>query len=120
MTRVPEPAAPTATEDHVVVVLCTAPSREVAAALAEGAVRARLAACVNLVEGVRSFYMWDGALCDELEVQLVLKTTRAHAPALSAHLAHAHPYDVPEVLVLDTDPVSSSAAYQRFVRDGVG
>ena len=106
-------------EDSVVVLLCTVPSAEVGAALAESAVRARLAACVNVIEGVRSFYMWEGALCDERELQLLLKTTRGRAGALRDLLTQQHPYDVPEILVLPVDGPLSGAAYLRFVQQAV-
>jgi periplasmic divalent cation tolerance protein len=106
-------------EDDVVILLCTAPSADVAGALAQQAVEARLAACVNIIEGVRSVYVWDGAVCDEREAQLLFKTTRRSAPALSALLTEQHPYDVPELLLLPVDQALSSPAYLRFVRDGL-
>ena len=82
------------------VVLCTAPDADVAAKLARGLVEAKLAACVNLIGGLRSFYVWKGELCDEAEVQLVIKTRVERLDALGAWLDANHPYDVPEVLHL--------------------
>lgn len=77
---------------------------------------ARVAACVNLIEGVRSIYRWEGAVCNELEVQLVLKTTRQQAPALRELIAREHPYQVPELLALPVDAALSGESYLRFVR----
>lgn len=105
--------------DDVIVMLCTAPSLSVAEALAHSAVSARVAACVNLIDGVRSIYRWEGAVCNELEVQLVFKTTRQQAPALRELIAREHPYEVPELLALPVDAALSGSSYLRFVRDSV-
>ena len=89
------------------VVLVTAPTAEVAAALARVAVEARLAACGNILPGLRSIYRWEGTLRDEPEALLVLKTTRDRVEALGELILREHPYDVPEVLAL---PVEAGAA----------
>jgi periplasmic divalent cation tolerance protein len=105
-------------EDEPLVVLCTAPSEDVGAALARGLVEAKLAACVNLVPGVRSLYLWQGAVHDEREVQLVIKTRRARFDALERWLSDHHPYDVPEVLALSV--AGGSADYLRWIEESTG
>jgi len=96
------------------VVLCTAPSMEVAVALARGAVEAGLAACVNLIPGVRSFYRWDGAIQDDAESQLILKIRADRLDALTRWIIAAHPYETPEVIAL---PITGgSAAYLDWLR----
>ena len=107
-------------DDDVVILLCTAPTTQVAAVLARISVQARLAACVNIIDGVRSVYLWEDGICDEPEVQLLFKTTRARIEALSELVREAHPYDVPELLVVPADNALSGPAYLRFVRDAVG
>ena len=101
--------------DDVLVVLCTAPADpEVSARLARGLVASRLAACVNVIAGLRSFYRWEGEVQDDPESQLLIKTTAARLDALKAHLEEHHPYDVPEILAL---PVrEGSTAYLAWVR----
>ena len=102
-------------EDVIQVVLCTAPDAAQAARLARGLVDARLAACVNVVDGVRSFYRWEGEVQDDAEVQMIIKTQRSRIAALFDWLNEHHPYDVPEMLAL---PVSSgSEAYCRWLRE---
>ena len=81
------------------ICLVTAPSEEVAARLAKEAVEARLAACVNLVRGVRSIYRWQGKIEDEAEVLMVIKTTASRVEALERFIIERHPYDTPEFLV---------------------
>ncbi len=84
----------------VSVVLMTAPNEENAAAIARALVEEGLIACANLVPQVRSIYRWDGALCDEREV-LVLMKTAADFEALRARVVALHPYAVPELLKLE-------------------
>jgi periplasmic divalent cation tolerance protein len=82
------------------VVLVTCATAEAAVALASTVVEERLAACGNIVPGVRSIYRWQGAVQEDAEVLLLLKTVAARVPALSARVRDLHSYDVPEVLAL--------------------
>ncbi len=87
-------------EKDFMLVLSTCPDAEVAARLAETVVRNGLAACVNIVPGLRSIYIWNAALqCDE-EVLLIMKTTAARFDSLRETLVALHPYEVPEVVAL--------------------
>ena len=81
------------------VVLVTAPEGE-AVGLARALVAERLAACVNVVPGVRSVYRWEGEVQDDAEVLLVIKTVEARLEALVARVNAIHSYDLPEVLAL--------------------
>jgi periplasmic divalent cation tolerance protein len=99
------------------VVLVTAPSDR-AEGLAKSLVEQRLAACVNVLPSVRSFYHWDGKLESGSESLLMIKTTADGYAALEAGVRRLHPYDVPEVIGL---PVSQAfAPYAAWVRDNVG
>lgn len=95
--------------------LVTAPSAEVAAAIGRAVVTEGLAACVNVVPGVRSIYRWQGELCDDAEVLCVMKTRAERVAALTDRVVALHPYEVPEVIAL---PIAAgSAPYLRFVDD---
>jgi periplasmic divalent cation tolerance protein len=83
-----------------VVVLSTAGSREEAERIASALVDERLAACVNVVDGVTSIYRWQGKVERAAEVLLVIKTRRASSSRLMARLGELHSYDVPEAIVL--------------------
>jgi periplasmic divalent cation tolerance protein len=85
----------------VVVVLATAPSRDVAADLVNSVVEERLAACGNIVPDILSIYRWEGAVERQEEVLIIFKTERAAVPRLLARIADLHPYDVPEALAFD-------------------
>ncbi len=99
--------------EDVRVVLVTAPDPEVAGSLARALVAERLAACVNLVPGIRSLYRWEGEVQDDAEVLLVIKTTEGRVAPLAERVAALHPYDLPEVLALPA--VGGSAPYLDWV-----
>jgi periplasmic divalent cation tolerance protein len=82
------------------VVLVTAPGAEQAARLARTLVEEKLAACGNVVPGVRSIYRWEGKVCDEQEALLVLKAPAKRFPELRDRILALHPYQVPEVVAL--------------------
>ena len=84
----------------------TAPDRKTARKLAQVALAAKLAACVNLVPGIESHYWWQGRLETGKEILLILKTTTAQLAALERCLLAVHPYDTPEFLVV---PVSGGS-----------
>jgi periplasmic divalent cation tolerance protein len=96
------------------VVLSTAPPGQ-AHEIARALVAERLAACVNLLPGVRSVYRWKGSLQDDPETALWIKTTPERLAALAERLRALHPYEVPEVLVLS--PLSGSSDYVGWVRE---
>jgi periplasmic divalent cation tolerance protein len=61
-------------------------------------VRERLAACTNIIDGMRSIYWWEGEVQESAETILILKTAAANVPALSARVEALHIYDVPCVV----------------------
>ena len=100
-------------ESQVHAVLVTAPSTE-AEGLARALVEEGLAACVNLIPGIRSFYRWEGQVQDDSEVLLVIKTGSERCDALAERVRELHSYDLPEVLAL---PVAGgSRRYLDWVR----
>ena len=82
------------------VVLVTAPDLKVARALAQGALRARLIACANLVPKIESHYWWQGKLESSTEVLLLCKTTHRRLAAFEKFVLAHHPYDTPEFIAL--------------------
>ena len=96
-----------ASSKGVLVALCTCPDQEIASSLAKGLVEARLAACVNILPGVRSVYRWGNGIQDDEEVLLVIKTTNMAYHGMEAWLVSKHPYDVPEVIALSVAAGSS-------------
>jgi periplasmic divalent cation tolerance protein len=100
------------------VVLSAVASSEDAERIAEALVERELAACVNVLPGVRSFYRWKGALQRDDERLLVIKTRAERFEALREALVALHPYELPEVVAL---PVSAGhAPYLDWISRGTG
>ncbi len=95
------------------IVLCAVPTDQ-ATRIARSVVEERLAACVQ-ASGVRSTYRWKGRLEQADEVQLWCKVAERSVDALVQRLAELHPYDVPEILVLDVDAARSHPGYVAWV-----
>lgn len=85
--------------DHCLVIT-TCPNAEVAADLARHLVEARLAACVNIVPGIRSVYQWKGELVTDDEHLLLMKSRPDAYPQLEAAIRAEHPYELPEVIMV--------------------
>ena len=92
---------------HIAIVLVTAPDLRVARKIAIAVVKARMAACVNIVPRIESHYWWNEKLESGAEVLMIIKTTQAKLAALESLVIANHPYDTPEVISF---PLSSSNA----------
>ncbi|HNV45922.1 MAG TPA: divalent-cation tolerance protein CutA [Spirochaetota bacterium] len=97
------------------VIFCTVPNNDVANAIAEKVVGERLAACANIVPGLRSIYTWKGAVCRDDELLLVMKTKQSLFEELRAAILSAHPYEVPEIVALPI--VAGHDAYLSWITD---
>jgi periplasmic divalent cation tolerance protein len=102
-------------EKDILVVMSTFPDTETARQVGRLVVEESLVACVNVVPGIRSIYAWNGAMRDEAEVLMILKTTADRFPALRERLVALHPYDVPEVVAVAV--AGGHDAYLRWVTD---
>lgn len=85
----------------VLVCLCTCPDPDTAARIADTLVAERLAACVNLLPGLRSVYRWQGQVEHADEMLLLIKTTADRLQALQQRILALHPYELPEVIAVE-------------------
>ncbi|KAK5824118.1 Protein CutA, chloroplastic -like protein [Gossypium arboreum] len=83
-----------------IVVYVTVPNREAGRKLAGSIVKEKLAACVNIVPGLESVYLWEGKINSDPEEMLIIKTRQSLLEALTEHVKANHEYDVPEVIAL--------------------
>ena len=97
----------------VLVVFCTCPDEASAARIAHALVEERLAACVNRVPGLRSTYRWRGAVHEDSEVLLVIKTGEDRFEALRERVVALHPYELPELIAVKV--AAGLAPYLRWV-----
>jgi periplasmic divalent cation tolerance protein len=86
--------------ERPLLVYTTFPDADTALAVGEALVRARLAACVNVIPGMASVYAWKGAVERGTEVVALIKSRAALADRLTAALKARHPYETPIVLHL--------------------
>lgn len=82
------------------VVTTTCETEAAARSLAVSLLKARLAACVQILP-IRSLYTWQGEMREEAEALLLIKAKSADWPALEAAIRAAHSYEVPEILRID-------------------
>jgi periplasmic divalent cation tolerance protein len=83
-----------------ILVLSTADSPELSVRIAKAVVEAGEAACVNILPGVRSIYRWEGKICDDQEILLLIKSTASRFEALRAHIRQLHSYQIPEIIAV--------------------
>ena|ERR1041385_4776668 len=95
------------TDKIVVFVMCE--NKEQAERIAEAVVTEKLAACVNIVPGVRSCYVWERRLTWSDEVLCLIKTTRGRFDQLQNRVKSLHSYEVPEIAAVTIEDV-----YQRY------
>jgi periplasmic divalent cation tolerance protein len=99
------------------IVLTTAASEEEAKKIARHLVEHRLAACVNIVPQIMSFYRWQGNVEESREWLLIVKTTAAAFIQVRDAIAGLHSYEVPECVCLNI--VDGSPAYLDWIAESV-
>ena len=101
-----------------IAVLITAPNEDLAVTIARSLVEARLAACANIIKGIRSIYTWQGKTADDTEVLMIVKTRRELFDKLKSKVKELHSYEVPEIIAL---PITAgSDDYLKWLMDATG
>jgi periplasmic divalent cation tolerance protein len=104
-------------ESRTRIVLSHFENEENALEMGRRLVDERLAACVNVEGPTTSIYRWEGERVEEEEWSLVAKSRREREDDVIAFIEDHHPYDCPEVLVVDVD--HASAEYEDWVQEQV-
>ncbi len=89
--------------DGYLLVMMTVSSEAEAAELGRSVVEEELAACCNILPGIRSIYRWEGKVSDESEVLCIMKTRAGLFDKLKARLEELHSYEVPEIIGINID-----------------
>ena len=103
--------------NKLLVVVTSLPSIEAATALAKTLVESRLAACVQMSEGIYSVYRWEGKICEEQEILLSAKTMAHQWEEICAFIKESHPYELPEILAFS--PEQYDQQYGQWVSSEV-
>ncbi len=94
----------------VLLVFCTFPDADTAAAVTKTLVEEKLVACGSIIPGVRSIYAWEGKIEDTAEVLVLFKTAGPAYAKLEKRLLKLHPYDTPEIVALEAGAAAKSYA----------
>jgi periplasmic divalent cation tolerance protein len=99
------------------LVLCTCPDQDSAQTIAEQLVDQSLAACVNILPGIKSIYSWRGKRETAQEQLLVIKTTKNAYGTLEKVIIGLHPYELPEIIAVNIE--NGNANYLKWISDGI-
>lgn len=90
--------SPVKSKKKVCLVFCTVPNRRTGRKISSFLVKEKLAACVNFISGVHSFFRWKGKLEKTSEHLLIIKTVSSCLDKLENRIKQLHPYEVPEII----------------------
>jgi periplasmic divalent cation tolerance protein len=93
-----------------IIVFVTCESKEQAENIAQSVVTGKLAACVNVLPGIRSCYVWERKLTWSDEVLLLIKTTRGRFDQLKDRIKELHSYEIPEIV-----SVTIEDAFDKYI-----
>ena len=95
------------------MIYITCGSREEATEIARSVVEERLAACANIIDGMRSVYWWEGSVSEDDETVLILKTTSEKVATLTERVKALHSYTLPCVVEIPLG--GGNAAYFEWI-----
>lgn len=102
---------------YALLMISTAGSEKEARRVARRLVEERLAACANVIPGVRSFFFWKGKLCQEKEALILIKTVNSKARKIMDEIKMIHSYEVPEIIFFRVDKAEKN--YLKWVEERV-
>ncbi|WP_200762203.1 divalent-cation tolerance protein CutA [Nitrosophilus alvini] len=100
-----------------ITLFCTVPDKKSAEDISYTLVSEKLAACVNIIDGVDSIYFWEGKVQDDSELLLVIKTKKSLYEKLEKKIKSIHPYKVPEIIAFEI--FRGSVEYLNWIDESV-
>ena len=101
--------------EEIIMVYITAPSEEEALKIGDILVEERLAACVNVIPGIKSIYRWEGKIVHDSESVMILKTMKSNFQKISSRVKELHSYTCPCILSYPSD--NGYQEYTKWVSD---
>jgi len=83
-----------------ILIISTADTMDLAENIASTIVREKIAACVNIVPGIRSIYRWKEDICDDSELLLLIKSSSENFESVRSRIRQIHTYETPEVIAV--------------------
>ena len=99
----------------MLIVFTTTPNSEEAVTLARKIVEAKLAACVQVLPEMKSFYFWENEVQKDSEHLLLIKTLGEKYDELEIFIKENHSYDVPEIVAVSSEKLSDD--YLNWMKD---
>ncbi len=100
--------------EHLLV-LTTCPGTITAKQIAQDLVANDVAACVNIIPGLTSYFKWSHKVESDVELLLLIKTTSKHFPAVQKRIKSLHPYELPEIIAVSIQ--DGLEEYLRWIED---
>ena len=97
--------------------LVTCPGLPMARKMAKSILEKKLCACVNLIKGIESHYRWNGKLCKDSEILMIIKGNFRNQKELARTIINLHSYEVPEIIFIQLD--SGSSRYIDWINSNV-
>ena len=92
------------------MITTTCPDKAVAEEIAKSLLEKKYAACVQILNSVDSYYVWNDAIENDREFLLFIKTTANHFSSVEKLMLEKHPYDTPQILAFETTNIHGSYA----------
>jgi len=99
------------------MIFITASRKNEAAGIAKALLKSKLAACVNIVDKVESFFWWQGKIDRAREYLLIAKSVKANLPKVCRLVKSMHSYDVPEIIAVAI--AGGSKTYLDWINDSI-
>ncbi len=96
-----------------IVIFVTASNKKQAQKIAAGLIKARLAACVNIIDKINSIFFWESKIDQAKEVLLVIKSKKEKMPKIIKLVKSLHSYKVPEIIALPI--IAGDKPYLRWI-----
>ncbi len=103
--------------NNLCLVYITTPNKEEARTIGRSLVSNHLAACVNILNGMESMYMWQGELVETTETVLIAKTHYSKMKKLTEHVKKMHSYDCPCVISFALNEEGGNTDYMKWLLD---
>jgi len=97
----------------IIVIYCTVPEKKLAKSITKVLMNHKLAACVSMIENVKSVFSWDGEVCEVKEVLMMIKTRRDNYGKVKLVIEDMNTYLVPEIIALPV--VDCSEDYLKWL-----
>jgi len=97
-----------------IIVLVTAANKTEAELIGQSLVEKKLAACCNIVEPIFSIFHWEGKVCKENEVLLIIKSVKNKFDNIVSEVKKLHSYTTPEIIALAI--VAGSEDYLNWIK----